>query len=101
MVLCMLDLGHVPDSRTVLDGLAGLGLAAVESTTTDEGLPFGPKGCVLGQFRASDPSALENQLRGDIQARLRRMQVDAGLQIFVQPLAPESAQVIPLWARRR
>ena len=97
----MLDLGHVPDSHSVLDGLAGLGLAAVESTTSGDGLPFGPKGCVLGQFRASDPSALEHQLRGDIQARLRRMHVEAGLQIFVQPLAPESAQVIPLLARGR
>ena len=101
MVLCMLELGHVPAARTVLDGLAGLGLSTVESTTTASGLRYGPAGCVIGQFRATDASALEHQLRVDIQARLRRMQVEAALQILVQPMETESATIIPLQARRQ
>jgi hypothetical protein len=96
MVLCVLDLEHVASAETVLDGLAGLGLAVVEPTTND-----GERiGCVLGQFRAADPHALEHQLRADIETRLRRMQVQAGLRIFVQPLETESAQIIQLHARR-
>jgi hypothetical protein len=101
MVLCMLDLGHVPASQSVLEGLAGLGLTMVEATPTSTGPRLGPTGCVMGQFRATDASALEHQLRVDIQARLRRMQVEAGLQILVQPMEPESATIIPLQARRQ
>ena len=100
LALCMLDLEHVPCEQTVLDGLAGLGLAIVETTAANDGGRYGPTGCVLGQFRASDPNALEQQLRVDIETRLRRMHVQAGLRIFVQPLATESAQVIQLHARR-
>ena len=88
MVLCMLELGHLPSPRLVMDGLAGLGLSPVDSSPAADGLQYGPPDCVLGEFRAHDPHSLERQLHHDIVARLSRLHVEASFRLFVQPIEP-------------
>jgi hypothetical protein len=95
-VLCVLDLEHVPNPRGVLDGLAGLGFQPVETTTTPRGRQLGPRGCVIGVFRACDPHVLEYQLRADVATRLRRMQVDASFHLCVQALEEQEPESMAL-----
>ena len=94
MVLCMLEPGHAPCALNLLDSLAGIGLLPVESSTDAQGMQFGLRECLLGQFRACDAGVLEHQLRGDIEARFRRMRVEVVFRLFVQPLEAEDAPTL-------
>jgi hypothetical protein len=104
MVMCTIDpVGGDPVS---LEGLAGLGFVAVESTESVDGGRFGPANCAIAEFRAHDAQLLERQLRKDVADRLRRLQLDASFDLFVQPLEPaagaafgEPRSVASTWRR--
>jgi len=71
MVMCSLvPVGDATLDPQIVERLAGMGLLAVESSRTEQGLQFGLDRTFVGEFRAHEARILQSMLREQISGLL-------------------------------